>query len=174
MWLTWTTPGPERLCRRQDFGCVKRPTQSKHGHALPTSKRLEVICVCVFAELHPADKCPITVTPYVPGFATASLRKRLGAVHHEASIGQRDAEPREMCLREHYPRTRQVRDHSRGLEGGEAPLERAGRDAGEDQSRRDAVPGGALNAGGCHGMITTTPVRTINLFCSAIIDAMQW
>ncbi|KZP04779.1 NAD(P)-binding protein [Athelia psychrophila] len=34
---------------------------SKHGHALPTSKLLGVFCVRAFAELHPADKYPITV-----------------------------------------------------------------------------------------------------------------
>ncbi|KZP05837.1 hypothetical protein FIBSPDRAFT_877097 [Athelia psychrophila] len=63
----------------------------------------------------------------------------MAGVNHEApgsrellDAAQYGPEPLEMVSRQHYPRTRQVRDHFGGLEGGEAPLERAGEEVGED------------------------------------------
>ncbi|KZP18219.1 NAD(P)-binding protein [Athelia psychrophila] len=54
------------------------PHRANMATRYPTSKLLEVFCVRAFAELHPADKYPITVNTICPGLCHSELAREAG------------------------------------------------------------------------------------------------
>ncbi|KZP32678.1 retinol dehydrogenase [Athelia psychrophila] len=54
------------------------PHRANMATRYPTSKLLEVFCVRAFAELHPADKYPITVNTMCPGLCHSELAREAG------------------------------------------------------------------------------------------------